>query len=528
MTKLEVSANTDIRAVDRIFKFDDAVQAMFVAEVNTHFNDITASSNASIVGNVTNMFNLIEAGNLDRTLALIKDKVGGNFNGETLDGKLFSTVLGETDYLAQIINEFGFDTQPWDENTTNDATEYTDTSYGNVTTIGTGDIPWDSTTQLVSYEGVFDTLKQGNVTLRRNNDTYEGFDGVTFQRVLYGEERPEELALLDPFESLIIDVTTRPETYYVDANLTTYSNTVTSNVSTVSVMGNTVKYRSHLNLFGDTDYLRILPSKTTTITANVEVYDESVTVAKASFLPQPTLNVPGKIWIGSELILYGKRNGKVLSALTRGANGTTIQQHLVGEEVYIAETGEHFNKLNPQGNVWLDLGTKYATPQTWDEAVDNTPLDPDDNDYTFVGQWDSIASGNITTSNVYTTVSNVTSTSADLTVSGNISVAVDEGVRVTSTANASYTDVVRVNAVNGNVISIQSSFAYGPAGNLDTTNLFVNAANVQLSAFNYGDQALDDSWDSAAVLAGPAGSLADRANANFLSVSSIMRFLHEL
>ena len=88
MTKLE-PANTDIRAVDRIFKFDDAVQAMFVAEVNTHFNDITASLNANIVGNVTNMFNMIEAGNLNRTLALIKDKVGGNFNGETLDGKLF-------------------------------------------------------------------------------------------------------------------------------------------------------------------------------------------------------------------------------------------------------------------------------------------------------------------------------------------------------------------------------------------------------------------------------------------------------
>ena len=31
--------------------------------------------------------------------------------------------------------------QPWDENTTNDITEYTDTPHGNVTTIGTGDTP---------------------------------------------------------------------------------------------------------------------------------------------------------------------------------------------------------------------------------------------------------------------------------------------------------------------------------------------------------------------------------------------------
>ena len=82
--------------------------------------------------------------------------------------------------------------------------------------------------------------------------------------------------------------------------------------------------------------------------------------------------------------------------------------------------------------------------------------------------------------------------------------------------------------IRDSVITIESSFAYGPAGNLDVANLFVNAANVQLSAFNYGNQALDDSWDSAEVLAGPAQSLADRANANFLAVASIMRFLHEL
>ena len=31
---------------------------------------------------------------------------------------------------------------------------------------------------------------------------------MTFQRVLYGEERPEELALFDPYETLIFRVTT--------------------------------------------------------------------------------------------------------------------------------------------------------------------------------------------------------------------------------------------------------------------------------------------------------------------------------
>ena len=32
----------------------------------------------------------------------------------------------------------------------------------------------------------------------RDGTLYEGFDGVTFKRVLYGEERPQELALVEP------------------------------------------------------------------------------------------------------------------------------------------------------------------------------------------------------------------------------------------------------------------------------------------------------------------------------------------
>ena len=516
MTKLSVSSNTDITATDRIFKFDQAVQALFVAEVNTYKNDITASANASIVGNATVVTAMVTAGALDRTIALVKDKAGGNFNGELLDGKVFTTALADTEYFSKIESDFGFDTIPWDENTSNDSTVTTDSTYGDVKTVGTGDVEWDSVTQLVSYEGVFDTIKQGNVTLRRNNESYEGFDGVTFQRVLYGEERPEELALLDPLESVILTVTTHP-----------HANGDVSNAK-VSPSAREVTYRTHMNLFGDTSHTRIIDRTTSTLSKEFALFGDSITLVDASFLPQVTTITPGKVWVGHELVYYGKKNGNELSALVRGAEGTTIESHAVGTNVYSSETLDQFDGLNPQGNIWLDLGAVYSTPATWDEAVDNTPSDVTDNSWTPSGAWDEIEAGQLTISNAYATVSNVTSTTADVTLASNLSLAVNEGIKITNVSNASYNDVLKVSAINGSVISLTSSFAYGTAGNLDSTNLFVDTANVQVSSFDYASQLTSDNWDAATQLTDSALSLSDRANADFTSASSIMRFLHEL
>jgi hypothetical protein len=114
-----------------------------------------------------------------------------------------------------------------------------------------------------------------------------------------------------------------------------------------------------------------------------------------------------------------------------------------------------------------------------------------------------------------------------VTLSSALSLEVNEGIRITNVTDGSYNDVVRVSAINGSVISITSSFAYGTAGNLDVTNLFVDSANVQVSSYDYATD-VEDAWDKAVQLSDSALSLADRANADFTSASSIMRFLHEL
>jgi hypothetical protein len=714
-TKQEVSANASVRAADKLFKFDAEVQAQFIAEVNTYYNDVTAARNTEIVGNGTVMAGLVTSGQLKNTLALIKEKVGGNFRGETLDATKFSSIVDQADYMSAIQSDFGFDSDLFDENTDNDDTVFTDsrdlTNYGPVTTYGIGDTKWDDVKQVVNYEGVFDS-NANPVTLRRSGDSYDGFDGVTFQRVAYGEERPEELALLDPLESVIFTVTTsdfsrgeagnvsvfddlsntaslfhstaslpedntsvaiinagigykaptvtitdaynnNPTTNavatasanaqgsitaitvsnggagyteinlaltetlteqtsavaLVDTNtlsLTSVANVIVGQVVTVNnidisevasingtivtlnsqlssdiASGTTVTfrgqnfayqlnnlvitatagvdpddadnffavdsvdgwdsatglgqagsfdtaltivqerlttkvspnarevtYRMHHSLFGEVDYLRISGEATTKLAKKMTLSSTSITVDDASFLPNPTSIVPGSIWVGDERIQYGRRSGKVLSALTRGAFGTTPQDHAVNTAVYSAEQNEHFNHLNPSSNVWLDTGTRYGTPQSWD------------ND-----EWDEIEAANIATTDVGVTITNVTSTTATLTVkgSGYANVVIGEGVRVFANANVSLFEVVEISANNSGVWTITAS----NQDTLDNT-LFVNNGTATLRNFVYGAQSDDDDFDSASVTGQSALSLADRGNADLANINSIMKFLHKL
>jgi len=715
-TKEEVSANASVRAADKLFKFDEAVQAQFIAEVNTYYNDVTAARNNDIVGNGTVMAGLVASGQLKNTLALIKDKVGGNFRGETLDASKFSSIIDQADYMSAIQTDFGFDSDLFDENTDHDDTVFTDnrdlTNYGPVTTYGIGDTKWDNSKQIVSYEGVFDAIANP-VTLRRSGDSYDGFDGVTFQRVAYGEERPEELALLDPLESVIFTVTTSDFSRGAAGNVSVYddldtanatlfhpttslredsSNVVvtnggigyvnptvtitdaygnnptttavatatvnaagtvqsitvsnggagyteinlaltetltevtsagafvnqnvlplvgTSNVKVgqivtvnsvdigevASINGNNVQlnavlngdvssgqtvhfrgqnfsyslsnlvitasagvdpddadnffavdsvdgwdsatslgaagsydtaltvvqervttkvapnakevtYRMHHSLFGDVDYLRISSAATTKLAKKMTLSSTTITVDDASFLPNPTSIVPGSIWVGDERIQYGRRSGKVLSALTRGAFGTTPQDHAVDTPIYSAEQSEHFNHLNPASNIWLDTGTRYGAPQPWD-----------------ADEWDEIEAANIATSDVGVTITNVTTTTATLTLqgTGTANIALNEGVRVFANANVSNFEVVEVTANNSGVYTITAS----DQDTLDTT-LFVENGTATLRNFVYGAQSSDDDYDSAEVTGQSAMSLADRGNADLSNVNSIMKFLHKL
>jgi hypothetical protein len=139
------------------------------------------------------MFAAVNSGALVKTLGLVKTKVGGGFRGTELDANVFTKTSGSSFGKDMYETAFGWDSAGFDD----------------INNIGGA---FDSSIEVNNYIGTF----TGNVTYRKNNETVEGFDGVTFQRVLYGEERPEELVLLSPLENLVFDITTSPYAY--DAN----------------------------------------------------------------------------------------------------------------------------------------------------------------------------------------------------------------------------------------------------------------------------------------------------------------------
>ena len=125
-----------------------------------------------------------------------------------------------------------------------------------------------------------------------------------------------------------------------------------------------VQYQIHQNLFGQTEYLRILEDNKTTLAANVFNYSTEITVVDSSGFADPRPQVPGVLWLGSEKVLYERKTGNTFGGLTRGVAGTAIQNWVVIDvtgapitvEVFPGDDGETFNDLNPESNVWLDIG----------------------------------------------------------------------------------------------------------------------------------------------------------------------------
>ena len=205
--------------------------------------------------------------------------------------------------------------------------------------------PLDLDVDVKNYQGVFNTSITGNeVSFERDGTLYEGFDGVSFKRILYGEERPQELILVEPLENIVFRVTTHK---HLQGN---------TSLSAASSNASTVKYQITNNIYGDAEYIRI--KDTTTLTANLYTYSDEITVANASVLAKPLARIPGIIWVGTERIEYTARNTSTnkLSGLSRGTNGTSAQDWTTSTEVINANKTEQFDSYPTTSNIWLDTG----------------------------------------------------------------------------------------------------------------------------------------------------------------------------
>ena len=327
----DVSANANVRAIDRIIKFDSGVSSKFTNEMEVYLTGqgyvAGSSANTTLISNATILLNAIEAGSLDGTLNSARNKVGGNFIGDILDANVFSKVVDGYDPTLDYQEFFGYDSEAFDT------------------------VSNDISIEVINYSGTFDSSL---INFRRNDITYEGFDGVTFSRMLYGEDRPEELVQIDPQENFVLTVTTSPY-----ANADSSSNIVVANAQPVT-------YRVHRAMDGESHFLRVRSS--TTLSANLLLSDRSISVANASVLPRPTLGTPGVLWVESERITYKERDtvNNILSGITRGTKGTTAENWYVTDEaganvtlnVYDGSSDQEFTDLvgAPESNTFLDTG----------------------------------------------------------------------------------------------------------------------------------------------------------------------------
>ena len=149
---------------------------------------------------------------------------------------------------------------------------------------------WDKEVNVENFHGIFNEDRQGNVNYRINDETVYGFDAVTFTKSSYGPERPEELIVIQPFETLVMNILT--------------SNVSHGNVAIGTTSSKPVQHTMFMDLFGRTDFYRSSTTGVTTTSANVNSWENTISVTDVSDLPVANESNKGVIWINSERIEY--------------------------------------------------------------------------------------------------------------------------------------------------------------------------------------------------------------------------------
>jgi hypothetical protein len=390
---------------------------------------------------------------------------------------------------------------------------------------------FDRNVEVTNYEGIFSELTQGNITLRRNNETYEGFDGATFKKVLYGEERPEEMVMLDPLESLIIDVYTSP---YASGNTST---------TPVTPSAVAVQYRMHQNLFGDTEFIRISSNKTATVTSNVYTYSTEITVDDASVFQTPRPGDPGVIWIGTERVLYERKDGNTFSQLTRGSAGTSVQDHLI-KDIYnndvvitVVEGSEEetFNRLDTNRAVWLEVGSEFYTYETYNVstvAYANVAYAETGNANSFARANMAVSSANATVGANQLTLTTTANAIALLnqgetvaiTANGNLLTAEGTSYTVSYASNVTFFYIKDIDGAN-NTITVEDDL-FMQDGMWDYHAFDIDPLDESIAPVLTGNVIVTLEIPTLNVGANTALSLADVANADYANTESLMKFIH--
>lgn len=191
-------------------------------------------------------------------------------------------------------------------------------------------------------EGSYFTLDGSTITTIGTAPEDINVDGGEFVDT-YSSHAPQELVPGRVFDTLDFQV-------YQDNDLT-------------GAPGAYIGWRIFQDVLGNVNYYRISEQDETTLAADLNLSDTTITVVDGSVLatPQITQGNPGVVMIGGERITYWNKAGNVLSGILRGTAGTRIvTTHTSG--AYVTDmSSDQIMPVDAHNQVWYDQGIGTAT-----------------------------------------------------------------------------------------------------------------------------------------------------------------------
>ena len=144
------------------------------------------------------------------------------------------------------------------------------------------------------------------------------------------------------------------------------------NVQTQKTGRANVSFKIFVGMDGSTEYLRLNDANKTTLAANISPTDLTIVLTDASVITPPyTGSAATAVFIGDERITFEAINGNILTGVTRGTNGTSIESHTAGTKVYDATETNNIHSsafaygvnANPETATWIN-NTESLTNST--------------------------------------------------------------------------------------------------------------------------------------------------------------------
>jgi hypothetical protein len=252
---------------------------------------------------------------------------------------------------------------------------------------------------------------------------------------------------------------------------------------------------------------------------------------------------PGIIWVGTERILYERKDGNVISQLTRGSAGTSVQDHLIidiyGNAVSIlvveGSSEETFNRLDTNRAVWLEVGSEFYTFETYNVssvAYANVAYAETGNANSFARANMIVSSANATVGANQLTITTTANAIALLNQGGTVAIAANgnlltaEGTSYTASyaSNVTFFYIKDIDGAN-NTITVEDDL-FMQDGMWDYTIFDNDIFDEDIMPVLNGNVTVTLEIPTLNIGSNTALSLSDVANADYADTESLMKFIH--